>query len=133
MPRIPRGPIDLLVGYTFLDPGPLQDPPLPPDPPEDDYYITADGNYTIWGVGLITFGPPTEAQQDWIADPANYSDLSTFPTDWVSFGFPMAPDVISLLAGRDVGQEPSAAHRTGRLGRRLLEHRRAHGDRHLLL
>jgi Ca2+-binding RTX toxin-like protein len=99
MPREPRGPIDLLVGYTLLDPGPLQDPPQPPDPPEDDYYVTADGKYTIWGVGLITFGPQTSDQQDWIADPANYSDLSTFPTDWVSFGFPMAQTSISYWQG----------------------------------
>ena len=99
MPREPRGPIDLLVGYTLLDPGPLQDPPQPADPPEDDYYVTTDGKYTIWGVGLITFGPPTAAQQAWIADPANYSDLSTFPTDWVSFGFPMAQTSISYWQG----------------------------------
>jgi Ca2+-binding RTX toxin-like protein len=98
MPRTPRGPIDLLVGYTILDPGPLQNPPLPPDPPEDDYYVTADGKYTIWGVGLITFGPQTVAQQGWIADPAN-SDLATFPTDWVSFGFPMAQTPISYWQG----------------------------------
>jgi hypothetical protein len=89
MPRTPRGPIDLLVAYTIIDPAD------PPDPPEQDYYLTADGKYTIWGVGLITFGPPTAAQQAWIADPAN-SDLSTFPTDWVSMGFPMAQTPLSL-------------------------------------
>ena len=74
--------------YTIIDPAD------PPDPPEQDYYI--DGNYTIWGVGLVTFGPPTAAQQAWIANPANYSNLSTFPSDWVSFGFPMAQTPISL-------------------------------------
>jgi Ca2+-binding RTX toxin-like protein len=84
MPRTSRGPIDLLVTYTVIDPAD------PPDPPELDYWVTEDGKYTIWGVGLITYGPPTAAQQAWIADPNNYSNLSTFPTDWVSFGFPIA-------------------------------------------
>ena len=79
MPRIPQGPIDQLAGYTIIDPDPN-------DPAEMDYYEM--GNLTYWGVGLITFGPPTAAQQDWIADGANYSDLSTFPTDWISVGFP---------------------------------------------
>jgi Ca2+-binding RTX toxin-like protein len=88
MPRTARGPIDLLVNYTIIDPAD------PPEPPEQDYYI--DGNYTIWGIGLVTFGPPTAAQQAWIADPANYSDLSTFPTDWVSYGFPLPQTAISL-------------------------------------
>jgi Ca2+-binding RTX toxin-like protein len=98
MPRTPRGSIDLLVGYTILDPGnPLADPPIPPDPPEQDYYIS--GNYTIWGVGLITFGPPTVDQQAWIANPTNYSDLSSFPTDWVSFGFPLPLTSITLWQG----------------------------------
>src|SRR3954469_3169899 len=79
MPRIPRGPIDFLSGFTIIDPDPT-------DAAQDDYYQL--GNYTIWGVGLITFGPPTVAQQTWIADGTNYSHLSTFPGDWVSFGFP---------------------------------------------
>lgn len=99
MPRTPRGQIDQLDDYTIIDPAPLQDPPLPPDPPEQDYYVTVDGKYTIWGVGLITFGSPTDAQQDWIADPTNYSDLSDFPTDWVSFGFPLPPISITLWEG----------------------------------
>ena len=85
MPRTPRGPIDLLVNYTVVDAAD------PPDPPELDYYHSEDGKITIWGVGLITFGAPTAAQQSWIADPGNYSNLSSFPTDWVSFGFPMTP------------------------------------------
>lgn len=85
MPRVPRGPIDLLVTYTVVDAAD------PPDPPELDYYLSEDGKYTIWGVGLITFGAPTPDQQSWIADPGNYSNLSSFPTDWVSFGFPMTP------------------------------------------
>jgi Ca2+-binding RTX toxin-like protein len=96
MPRTGRGSIDLLVAYTIIDPA---GPPYndnPPDPPEHDYYVTADGKYTIWGVGLVTFGSPTAAQQAWIANPANYSNLATFPTDWVSFGFPMAQTPLSL-------------------------------------
>ena len=56
MPRTPRGQIDLLATYTFIDPAD------PPDPPELDYYVTEDDKYTIWGVGLITFGSPTQAQ-----------------------------------------------------------------------
>src|SRR5215208_4236427 len=87
MPRIPRGQIDLLATYTFID------PPDPPDPPEQDYYTTDDGLYTIWGIGLITFGSPTQAQKDWIADAssADSADLSTFPTDYVAFGgFPIS-------------------------------------------
>ena len=100
MPRTPRGPIDLLVGYTIIDPAgpPYSDDP--PDPPEQDYFVS--GNYTIWGVGLITFGPPTAAQQAWLANPANLShpsNLSTFPTDWVSFGFPRDVSPISLWQG----------------------------------
>ena len=92
MPRIPAGQINLLATYTFIPPAD------PPDPPELDYYTTDDGLYTIWGIGLITFGPPTQDQQDWIAVPAQYSDLSTFPTDYVTFGgFPIAtPDSIPL-------------------------------------
>ena len=80
MPRIPQAPIDLLAGYKFIDPDPS-------DPAEMDYYEM--GNLTIWGVGLVTFGPPTPAQQAWIADGAHYADLSTFPSDWVSIGFPV--------------------------------------------
>ena len=83
MPRIPQGPIDLLVTYTEV-------PPTAGDTPGQDYYETEDDRYTIWGVGLITFGAPTLAQQQWIGDAAN-SDLSTFPSDWVSFGFPLPP------------------------------------------
>src|SRR4029453_4867526 len=92
MPRTPRGQINLLATYTFIDPA------TPPDPPEQDYYTTEDDLYTIWGIGLITFGPPTQEQKDWIADPNNYSDLSTFPTDYVAFGgFPIATqDSIAL-------------------------------------
>src|SRR5215208_296596 len=78
MPRTQGGPIDHLGGYTILD-------NWSADPPEEDYYVL--GNLTIWGVGLITFGPPTIEQQAWMANLANNSDLSTFPGDWVSFGF----------------------------------------------
>ncbi len=88
MPRTTRTPIDLLSGYGVVA--------SEGDPPETDYYIS--GNYTIWGSGLVTFGPPTASQQAWFADPANLTDaskLSTFPTDspvgWVSWGFPVAP------------------------------------------
>ena len=99
MPRTSRGQIDQLVGYTIIDAGdPDAEPPIPPDPPENDYY-EIDG-YTIWGVGLITFGPPTPAQQAWMANSANLSDpskLSTFPSDWVSFGFPIAPNTSFTL------------------------------------
>lgn len=92
MPRTPRGQINLLATYTFIDPA------EPPDPPEQDYYTTDDGLYTIWGIGLITFGEPTQAQKDWIADADNYSNLSTFPGDYVTFGgFPIStPDAIAL-------------------------------------
>ncbi|WP_028970345.1 calcium-binding protein [Sphingomonas sp. URHD0057] len=92
MPRIPTGQINLLATYTFIPPAD------PPDPPEQDYYTTEDGLYTIWGVGLITYGAPTQAQKDWIADPSHYSNLSTFPTDYVTFGgFPIAtPATIPL-------------------------------------
>ncbi len=84
MPRTPRGQINLLATYTFIDPAD------PPDPPQLDYYTTEDGLYTVWGIGLITFGSPTQAQKDWIANPDNYSHLSTFPTDYVAFGgFPI--------------------------------------------
>ncbi|MEO6255204.1 MAG: calcium-binding protein [Sphingomicrobium sp.] len=88
MPRATRGPIDVLAGYTVIDPAD------PPDTPDQDYYI--EGNYTIWGVGLVTFGPPTAAQQAWIADSSNYGSLADFPTDYVSFGFPLAQTPLSL-------------------------------------
>jgi Ca2+-binding RTX toxin-like protein len=78
MPRTQRGPIDHLGGYTILD-------NWSGDPPEEDYYVV--DNLTIWGVGLITFGPPTIEQQAWMANLANNADLSTFPGDWISFGF----------------------------------------------
>jgi Ca2+-binding RTX toxin-like protein len=88
MPRTTRTPIDLLSGYGLVEPE--------GDPPESDYYIS--GDYTIWGSGLVTFGPPTASQIAWFSDPANLTDaskLSTFPIDspvgWVSFGFPIAP------------------------------------------
>ena len=88
MPRTTRTPIDLLSGYGLVEPE--------GDPPESDYYIS--GDYTIWGSGLVTFGPPTASQIAWFSDPANLTDaskLSTFPTDspvgWVSWGFPVAP------------------------------------------
>src|SRR3954452_21965569 len=92
MPRIPTGQINLLATYTYIPPA------VPPDPPAQDYYTTEDGLYTIWGVGLITYGAPTQAQKDWIADPSHYSNLSTFPTDYVAFGgFPIAtPATIPL-------------------------------------
>ena len=80
MPRTPRGQINLLATYTFIDPSD------PPDPPGQDYYTTEDHLYTIWGIGLITFGLPTQAQIDWVADPSHYSNLSTFPGDYVTFG-----------------------------------------------
>ena len=78
MARTQRGVIDLLFDYTILD---IQGE----TPPEEDFYET--NGYTIWGVGLITSGPPTDAQKAWMANIANNSDLSTFPTDWISFGF----------------------------------------------
>jgi Ca2+-binding RTX toxin-like protein len=84
MPRTTRTPIDLLSGYGLVE--------SEGDPPESDYYIS--GNYTIWGSGLVTLGPPTASQIAWFADPANLTDpskLSTFPTDWISWGFPIAP------------------------------------------
>ena len=79
MPRTTRGPIDLLSGFTVTD-------PVDGTTAQDDYYEM--GNLTIWGVGLITFGAPTDAQLNWIANGANYANLATFPGDWVSFGFP---------------------------------------------
>ena len=95
MPRTQRGTIDFLAGYTIID-------PLPGDPREEDYYVL--GDLTIWGVGLITFGPPTAAQQAWIADPAN-TDLTTFPGNWVSNGFPInTPALIEIWpAGTYIG------------------------------
>jgi hypothetical protein len=45
-------------------------------PVQEDYIIS--GNLTIWGVGLITFGPPTQVQKDWIADPYRLSRLTGF-------------------------------------------------------
>jgi Ca2+-binding RTX toxin-like protein len=82
MPRVQRGPIDELGGYTILY---LNGPTLP----QDDYYTigTPSGTVTFWGVGLISFGLPTSQQTDWMANLANNSDPSTFPGDWVSFGF----------------------------------------------
>src|SRR3954454_434268 len=80
MPRTKSPPIDLLSGYVTID-------PVVGDPAEQDYYQM--GNLTIWGVGLVTFGPPTAAQQAWVADGANYATPATFPSDWVSFGFPI--------------------------------------------
>src|SRR5689334_23338933 len=74
MPRIPQGVIDGLAGYTILA---LDGPTLP----QDDYYGS------IWGVGLIDYGGNFEAETSWMANLATNSDLSTFPGDWVSFGF----------------------------------------------
>lgn len=82
MARTQRGTIDELGGYTilYLD---------SPTAPQDDYYEigTAFGPATIWGVGIISFGAPTAEQQAWMANIATNSDLSTFPGDWVSFGY----------------------------------------------
>jgi predicted dienelactone hydrolase len=44
----------MLGGYTLID-------PVAGDPPPEDYYVW--GDVTIWGIGLITFGPPTAEQQ----------------------------------------------------------------------
>jgi len=82
MPRTPRGPIDELAGYTILD---LDGPTLP----QDDYYemFTPAGLVTVWGVGLITLGGATDQEIAWMANVDTNSDLSTFPGDWISFGF----------------------------------------------
>jgi Ca2+-binding RTX toxin-like protein len=80
----------MLGGYTLID-------PVAGDPPQEDYYVW--GDVTIWGIGLITFGPPTAEQQAWLADPANYANLHSFPTDWISFGFPMSPGPIEIWGG----------------------------------
>ena len=92
MARTQRGPIDFLSGYTLID-------PTEGDPPQEDYYVL--GAYTIWGAGLITFGPPTAEQQAWMENLASNSDLSTFPTDWVSFGFsgPYIPGELEIWSG----------------------------------
>jgi Ca2+-binding RTX toxin-like protein len=100
MPRTSRGQIDQLAGYTIIESGdPEADPPIPPDPPQDDYY-EVDG-YTIWGVGLITFGPPTAEQRAWLADSNNLNSaaLVSFPTDYVNFGFPMDYTPLTLWEG----------------------------------
>ncbi len=86
MARTKRGVIDNLGGYTILD--------STGDPPELDYYeeYYNSGNpayvsITIWGLGFISFGPPTDAQKAYVAALTTGSTLTGFPGDWVSFGF----------------------------------------------
>jgi Ca2+-binding RTX toxin-like protein len=73
--------------------------PANPTAPQNDYiivqtgfriYSDADSYYTqivIWGVGLVSFGPVTAQQQAFMANSGSTTDLSTFPGDWVAFGF----------------------------------------------
>ena len=86
MARTKRGVIDNLAGYTILD--------STGDLPQFDYYeeYFNSGNpaytsITIWGRGFISFGPPTEAQRNYVAALTTGSTLAGFPGDWVTFGF----------------------------------------------
>ena len=73
--------------------------PSSPVAPQDDYiviqtgfpvYTSSTNFYTqvvIWGVGLISFGPVTAAQQAFMANLANSTDLSQFPGDYIAFEY----------------------------------------------
>jgi Ca2+-binding RTX toxin-like protein len=77
--------------------------PSSPVPPEDDYivvdtgfpvYSSAQSFYTqivIWGVGLVSFGPVTAEQTAFMASLGATPDLSSFPGDFVAFGFSSTP------------------------------------------
>lgn len=117
MARVRRGVIDLITSYDEL----YIDGEIPPA--EEDYYeIFAPINsallpyttITVWGRGLVSFGPPTEGQFEFMANLANSTDLSQFPGDWVSFGF--SADAIELIpilyydwwaGGASIGASPS--------------------------
>ena len=70
-----------------------------PEPPEQDYVVVTTGfpvwynahssysQIVIWGVGLVSFGPVTQAQTDFMASLGSSPDLSLFPGDFAAFGF----------------------------------------------
>ena len=88
MTRTQRGTIDELAGYTIYD-------PAPGALPQDDYFLY--GNYTVWGVGLITFGPPTAQQVAWMTTIASNSNLATFPGDWIRFSSTFPPNSVGPI------------------------------------
>lgn len=93
MARTQRGIIDELAGYTIYD-------PAPGSTPADDYFLY--GNYTVWGVGLITFGAPTAQQIAWMSTITTNSNLATFPGDWILFYssvLPYNPGPIEVWGG----------------------------------
>ena len=89
MPRTRVIGIDQLGGYAELrDTTGL--------PPEEDYIEIAIPNpsgefpysvMTVWGTGLISFGPATPQQQAFMANVGTSTDLSAFPGDYVAMGF----------------------------------------------
>ena len=120
MPRTQRGTIDELAGYTLYD-------AAPGATPADDYFLY--GSYTVWGSGLITFGSPTDPQIAFMSDITHHS-LSSFPGDYISFGFPItSPGPIEVWGGglmiRSTPPERSSATRVpfsgiGRIVTRLI-------------
>ena len=93
MARTQRGIIDELTDYTVYD-------PAPGATPADDYFLY--GNYTVWGVGLITFGAPTAQQIAWMSTITTNSNLATFPGDWILFYssvLPYNPGPIEVWGG----------------------------------
>ena len=85
MARTRRAAIDELGGYDQLG---LDGP----TPPEDDFYQFSDspGTLAIWGIGLVSFGPATDAQIAFMANLGTSTDLSAFPGDFVAIGFSAA-------------------------------------------
>jgi len=48
---------------------------------------------TIWGIGIISFGPPTDAQIAFVASATAATDLSLFPGDHISVPFRTGYDI----------------------------------------
>lgn len=48
---------------------------------------------TVWGIGVISFGPPTQAQKDFAASANAATDLSLFPGDHINVDFGLADEI----------------------------------------
>jgi Ca2+-binding RTX toxin-like protein len=95
MSRTIRTGIDQLGGYVLLAGPEFTIPPLAEDYIELPYNLQFAQSYpittiTVWGTGLISFGPATAEQMAFMANVGSNADLSTFPGDYVAIGFSAA-------------------------------------------
>ncbi|MCW3798458.1 M10 family metallopeptidase C-terminal domain-containing protein [Sphingomonas sp. BN140010] len=107
MARTIRTGIDALSGYRQLA-WENDRPPLPPgeDHTEIAYSITlANGmtfdRVTIWGIGLVSLGPATAAQQAFVAAMTPTTSLASFPGLFAAGGvaIPAQVSVFDILVG----------------------------------